>query len=233
MPFLIFYKMNNFIWPDIFGRYVTAFFTVKQIGINVDYISRLFSLKRDYIFMPIQNHSDNILIIEDNIQPQIADAVITTRSHLLIGVKVSDCVPILMLDQKRMVIGAVHAGWRGTATQIIKKTIIKFIEKYGSSPEDILFALGPSIRWCCYNVGEDVKNEVCKATGAGEYYKEENGKYFIDLLNANETQILSFFVPKRNIWKSNECTYCSPDKYYSFRYTKNYNGSQGGFIGIL
>jgi hypothetical protein len=225
--------MDNFIWPDIFGGDVKAFFTVKPIGIDAEYISRMFSLKKEYIFMPVQKHTDNILVIERDLHPQIADAVITNRKHLLIGVQVADCVPILMLDRSRMIIGAIHAGWRGTAAQIVKKTIRKITGQYGSSPEDILFALGPSIRWCCYNVGSEVKSAVCKATGRGEYCRGQNGAYFIDLLTANKIQILSSAVPEKNIWSSNECTYCLPDKYYSFRYTKEYNGSQGGYIGIL
>ncbi len=225
--------MDNCVWPDIFGRYVRAFFTMKPVGIDTDHISRMFSLKKDNIYMPIQNHTDYILVIENNLYPQIGDAVITKRKQLLIGVKVADCVPILILDRRKMIIGAVHAGWRGTATRILKKTIQKLIKQYGSSAEDILVAFGPSIRWCCYKVGQEVKNEVCRATGIGTYYREENGEYFIDLISANKIQILSLGVPEINIWESNDCTYCSPDKYYSFRYTKEYNGSQGGFIGIL
>ena len=80
----------------------------------------------------------------------------------------------------------------------------------------------------------DVKNAISKETGDGDYYiKKDNGKYCVDLASANIYQSISMGVPRENIWISDDCTYCNPDKYYSYRYEKAYNGSQGGFIGIL
>jgi copper oxidase (laccase) domain-containing protein len=108
------------------------------------------------------------------------------------------------------------------------------LENFGSSAADITVALGPSIRWKCYHVGHEVKDAVSKATGRGKYFiKISEGKYCIDLSSANILQMLSMGIPRKNIWSSDDCTYCNPDKYYSYRYNKDRTGRQGGFIGIL
>jgi YfiH family protein len=127
----------------------------------------------------------------------------------------------------------VHAGWRGTAAQIVKKTIKVLVERYSSAPADIIMAFGPSIRGDCYEVDIEVKDAVCRATGNDEFFVKKDRKCCIDLSSANMIQALSAGVHEKNIWSSTECTYCNPESYYSYRYSKKYNGSQGGFIGIF
>lgn len=241
--------MDRLILPDIFDGYVThvrkpgqgffsngvkAFFTKKSLGTDIKKISSILSIKKEDIYFPLQRHTDKVLVVKSDLEPKIADAVVTEREGILIGVQVADCVPILLFDRRRLIIGAVHAGWRGTAAQILKKTLKSMVERFGSSPEDIAVALGPSIRWSCYHVDHGVKNAIYKATGYGKYYIEEgDGGYCVDLSSANVLQALSMGVPEENIWSSHECTYCSPDEYYSYRYGKDRTGRQGGFIGIL
>jgi YfiH family protein len=142
-------------------------------------------------------------------------------------------VPIVLFDEKKRVIGAVHAGWRGTAAQILKKTIKVMVEHFRSSPDNIIMAFGPSIKGCCYAVDSDVNDAVCISTGAGEYSSRKNSKFFIDLSSANMVQALSLGVRKDNIWVSKECTFCNPDRFHSYRYHENHAGRQGGFIGIF
>jgi YfiH family protein len=241
--------MDRLILPDIFdgsvnpvrkpgqgffSNGVKAFFTKKSLGTDIKKISSMLSIKKEDIYFPLQRHTDKVLVVESDLEPKIADAVVTKRAGILIGVQVADCVPILLFDRKRLSIGAVHAGWRGTAAQILKKTINSMVEHFGSLPEDLTIALGPSIRWSCYRVDYGVKNAICKATGYGKYYIEKgDGGYCVDLSSANVLQALSLGVPEENIWGSHECTFCSPEEYYSYRYCKGHNGRQGGFIGIL
>ncbi|OHE59281.1 MAG: hypothetical protein A2Z47_07870 [Thermodesulfovibrio sp. RBG_19FT_COMBO_42_12] len=226
--------MDKFILPEIFSNGVKAFFTRKSLGTDVKKISSILSIKKEDIYFPIQRHTDKVLVVESDLEPKIADAVVTKRRGILVGIQVADCVPILLFDRRKLIIGAVHAGWRGTAAQILKKTIKSMVEHFGSLPEDIAVALGPSIRWSCYRVDSGVKNAICTATGDGRNYVEKSDDgYFVDLSSANVLQAISMGVLEENIWSSHECTYCSPDEYYSYRYSKSHNGSQGGFIGIL
>jgi YfiH family protein len=212
---------------------IHAFFTTNLLNNNLlDSIAKLASIPKKNIYLPIQKHTNKIHVLDSDLKPVIADAVLTEKKGLLIGVQVADCVPILLYDGSKGVIGAVHAGWRGTAAQILKNTIRTMQERFSSSPEDILIAMGPSIRQCCYEVDDEVKDALYKVTGEGDYYQRQNGRYFIDLLSANRIQALSMDVPQQNIWHSEECTCCNPDKFYSYRYAKGTNGRQGGFIGM-
>jgi len=226
--------MKHVLIPQIAHHAIKAFFTLKTVGTETKTISEMVSIEEDRIILPIQKHTDTVQIIEDTMQAEIADAVVTAKKNVLIGVQTADCVPILLFDKEKQVIGAVHAGWRGTAKGIVKKTLGVMHEKFRSSYEDIFAALGPSIRWNCYSVGPEVKEAVSRATGRGTYYrKNKGGTYSLDLSSANVTQMISLGIPERNIWISGECTFCNPERYYSYRYSKSYEGNQGGFIGIV
>ena len=185
------------------------------------------------VYIPVQRHTDRVLILTSAPEPEVADAVITNREGVLLGVQVADCVPIVLFDEKKRVIGAVHAGWRGTAAQILKKTIRIMVEHFRSSPDNIIIAVGPSIKGCCYEVGSDVNEAICTSTGAGEYSSRKDSKFFIDLASANMLQALSLGVREDKIWVSEECTFCNPDRFHSYRYNGNHAGRQGGFIGMF
>ncbi|MDO9287556.1 MAG: peptidoglycan editing factor PgeF [Thermodesulfovibrionales bacterium] len=234
--------METLIFPEIFSSRVTAFFTGKSPGADLDRISNVASVSKEKIYLPIQKHTDKVLLLYSDFSPMIADAVVTKDKGILIGIQTADCVPVLLCDMKKSVIGAVHAGWRGTAAEILKKTINSMCDKFSSVPEDIKIALGPSIRRCCYHVGYDVLESVIKATGSGDYHNPPlppfskggmGGFYCLDLATANKYQAISSGIPEKNIWMSQECTYCNPDRFYSYRYAKGSTGRQGGFIGIL
>ena len=220
--------------PGFAHRSLTAFFTLKTLGTDPKVISSIASIPEDQIFLPVQRHTDTVLVLEGGVQPEIADAVVTAEKNILIGVQTADCVPVLLFDKERGIVGAVHAGWRGTAKGIVKKTMRIMREKFHSSPKDIYAAVGPSIRWNCYCVGPEVLVSVSQATGPGNYYRRNgSGTFFLDLSSATIIQMISEGIPDGNIWLSDACTYCNPEKYFSYRYSKSYKGNQGGFIGIV
>lgn len=225
--------MDRLIFPDIFGPHVTAFFTGKTPGADLHEISRLLKIKEGNIFMPIQKHTDKVLILESSLEPRIADAVVTKDRNVLLGVQVADCVPVLIYEKGKGVSAAVHAGWRGTAEGILKKTIAAMTERFMCRAEDILVAIGPSIRGCCYQVDYDVAHRVGRATGAGEYCRKKGEKYYLDLSAANRLQALSMGVSEKNIWISPDCTFSNPDKYCSYRFAGGSTARQGGFIGKI
>jgi len=222
------------IIPDnMIGYNILAFFTNKKEGIDIKTLRINCSYKK--IFIPKQKHTNNIFILTkkslelDNI---IADGVLTNEIGILIGVNVADCVPILLMDRHFSgivkVVGAVHAGWRGTSQAILKNAIFTMIKVFNSQLKNIFIAIGPSIRGCCYDVTKDVFEMVKAETGKGNYYIIKDGKIFLDLALANVIQALSIGVPEKNIWLSKECTFCNP-QYISYRRTKS-NKRQGGFI---
>jgi len=225
---------NNLIFPPIFdGLPVKAFFTTKAINGELKTISETVDIPIASIYQPIQKHTDRIMLLSSSMNKAVADAVITKRTGILIGIDVADCVPILIYDKRSQAIGAVHAGWRGTSHQILKKTIYKMADNFGSIPSDILIAIGPAIRQCCYEVGTDVFEAIRNSTGEGHYYSKKGKKDFIDLPIANIHQALSLNIPLENIWDIGDCTFCSPDHFFSYRYSKGKTGRQSGYIGIF
>lgn len=219
-------------YPEIFDGLVMGFFTDREVGLEVE------GLTHRRIYYPIQEHTGKVMVLGKDLAPKVADAVITDGRGVMLGVKVADCVPVLLCDRQGRSIGAVHAGWKGTAQGIVKKAIEEMKKNFGSEPEDILVAMGPSIRWCCYVVGEDVFKAVKKATGEGEYFMTKDDDICLDLQSANKYQALSAGVRAENISVVEDCTFCYPKMYYSHRYIvstagkqKN-EGRQGGFIGF-
>ncbi len=224
--------METLIFPKIFGSRVKAFFTGKTPGADLQRISEISAMGKKNIFLPIQKHTDKVLLL-DSFEPRIGDAVITDRKGVLIGVQGADCVPVLLYDRRTHATGTVHAGWRGTAAEILKKTIEAMGDRFSSSPSDIIIAIGPGIRWCCYGVGYEVIEAVEKVTGAGDYFIMKGEKYCLDLPTANRHQAVAAGVLPENIWMSDDCTFCQNEKYYSYRFAKGPTGRQGGFIGVI
>ena len=222
--------------PNIDDPNIRAFFTTKDTFKGARPTRRLvsqeFGIPEDNIYLPIQEHTNKIHLLESGLDPIVADAVITARKNLLIGVLVADCVPVLLYDSEKKVIGAVHAGWRGTAGRILPDTIRMMNENFLTSPSNILMAIGPSIKQCCYEVGKEVTEGLLDATGSGNYFFKKDGSSFVDIAIANKVQALDAGVLLENIWLSGECTFCNPDKYHSNRYSKESAGRQGGFIGM-
>ena len=154
------------------------------------------------------------------------DAIISAEPGVAIGIKTADCVPVLLADAENRVVGCVHAGWRGTAANILGATI-DALRSRGCRPEDIHVAIGPSIGSCCYEVGEEVARHFVQwpdgivAAGVPK----------LDLRLINETQAREAGV--RQVWKSNECTFCRPERFYSFRREKEQAGRMISFISRL
>jgi YfiH family protein len=225
--------LQRLIFPEIFRGRVKAFFTGKDPGADLAEVARILRIKKEDIYLPIQKHTDKIFLLESSPEPKVADAVVTKEAGVLIGVQVADCVPVLIYEKEKGIIGAVHAGWRGTAAGILKKTIVMIMERYVCGPGGFYVAVGPSIKGCSYVVDHEVNDAVIKATGEGDYYSKKGKKYFLDLPLANKYQALSLGIPEPNIWVSDDCTYCNPHKFYSYRYARGSTGRQAAFIGKL
>lgn len=225
---------DKIIAPPVFnGEHVKAFFTTKAVHCDIHGLSELLGVTRENIYMPIQKHTDKVIVLDHDRGPKVGDAVISSNRGIFIGVQVADCVPVLLFDRKRKVAGAVHAGWRGTASSILKKAIETMSQRFFTSPQDIMMAIGPSIRWCCYEVEYEVIEAVKEASAEGDYYRKKGEKYCLDLAAANRQQAVSSGVSPDHIWLADECTFCLPSKYYSYRYAKGSEGRQCGVIGIV
>jgi YfiH family protein len=149
------------------------------------------------------------------------DALVTNVPGLHVGVRTADCVPILIVDERTRAVAAVHAGWRGTAENIVSHAVNEMITRYGSKPGDLRAAIGPSIGSCCYEVGPDV------ASRFGSWHHQADSR--LDLPQINERQFTEAGVA--DIWVARECTFCHPRRYFSFRREKEEAGRMISFIG--
>jgi hypothetical protein len=218
--------MHSLIFPEIFDGHVMGFFTDRTLGTSVE------SITHRRVYFPRQTHSDTVEIIDRNLEEREADAVITMRRDIILGVRTADCVPILLYDKKMLIIAAVHAGWRGTARGILKKTVARMQEVFLTRPEDILLAIGPSIGECCYEVEDHVAEAVSIGTGPGEYVSPRAaGRPHLDLQEANRVQALGLGIPEHQISVVDRCTCCS-NMFHSYRRDPSETGRQGGFIGF-
>ena len=116
----------------------------------------------------------------------------------------------LFLIRCRRAIGLAHAGWRGTYKAIAAKTVQKMQEKYASQPSDLKVVLGPGIRECCYQVGEEFRDYF------PSHVKDREGHLYVDVIGANRDQLLQAGVRQENIFDSGICTCCNKN-YFSFR----------------
>jgi len=199
-----------------------------------------------------QVHSDLIHRVEGVPErPLVGDGLITDVPRLLLAVQTADCLPVIVADKKRRVVGIFHAGWRGTVKRIVEKGVGEMRRWFGSDPRNMVAAIGPGVRRCCYQVGPEVRHsfESQFAYAGGLFHEMKQSdpvreKYpllfltarapghsdlpmrlFLDLAEANRRQLLDAGVPARNIESSALCTACHTELFFSFRAEKAAGGT--------
>ncbi|MEQ8704631.1 MAG: peptidoglycan editing factor PgeF [Phaeodactylibacter sp.] len=157
------------------------------------------------------------------------DAIITKEPGLLIGVTIADCTPVLVFDPKERAVAAIHAGWQGTAAQIVTHTLNRMEEAFGTHPEDCLAYIGTCITQPHYEVDERVAGRLPKA-----HLKPgvKPGKWLADLKGANQAQLLDAGIPEAHIEVSPYCTWADNDHYFSHRRNEGTTGRMMAVIGI-
>jgi len=151
-----------------------------------------------------------------------ADIIVSDDPSVAIGVRVADCTPILLFDSRKHVVGAAHAGWRGTALSAAARAVSAMRETFGSNASDLIGAIGPSLGPCCGEVGEEVA-QVFRSAGADERSIERwfrpgtAGKSHIDLWQANRDQLERAGVPREAIFSAELCTKTHNTRLHSYR----------------
>ena len=175
------------------------------------------------LVLPRQTHSDNIAIVTLETPSEAlegVDAVITHEEGLCIGVSTADCIPLLYFDAQHRVVAAVHAGWRGTAQDIVRHTLHAMQQHYGTQPCDVQAGIGPCIGQEAYEVGDEVVTALHDAGYNLEAIARRNpttGKMHIDLAAANADSLLRCGVDLMNIEVCGICTHRNSDTFYSVR----------------
>lgn len=195
-------------------------------------IARMFYMESKDFIIPHQTHGTKVLVIDSSFLSLTrseaietlygVDAVITNQKGIFLCVNTADCVPLLLYDKVNGVIGAIHAGWKGTVGRIVENTIRSMEQNYGSSVNNIIACIGPSVSQKRYEVGEEVihqfrskgfdlaHSEVC-------YRNESTNKFHLDLKEINRRELISLGIPEGAIEKSDLCTYDNEQWFFSAR----------------
>ncbi len=163
-----------------------------------------------------------------------ADALVTDEPGLSLMVFSADCIILLLHDPVTGSIGAVHAGWRGTALDLPAKAVRKMGRLFGARPEDIRVAVGAGIGPCCFETHDDVPNAMRSAFGGGaeDYIRPRGEKWTVDLKGLNAWRLREAGVREENMDGCPTCTACRTDLYWSHRITGDRRGVQGALIAL-
>ena len=158
------------------------------------------------------------------------DGLMTDVPGLALVIFSADCLPILLYDPVCKAIGAVHAGWRGTAQGIAAKAVDAMVREFGCERENICAAIGPCIGKCCFETDWDVPQAMLDALGpkAITGFTQQGEKYYVDNKFLNMLWLQRAGIGALDL--SPDCTKCSPDRYWSHRVHGGHRGSQAGII---
>lgn len=158
------------------------------------------------------------------------DGLVTNTPGLALVVFTADCTPVLLYDEVTGAVGAVHAGWKGTAQDITGKAVEAMVQNYGSDPRHIRAAIGPNISQCCFETDEDVPNALLDVYTEAicPYISQRGSKYYVNLKAVNAYALTRRGVEAIDI--STDCTLCQTDRFWSARKHRDERGSQGAII---
>ena len=162
-------------------------------------------------------------------EPPDADASSTDEAGALLAIETADCLPVLIVDPVAHRVAAAHAGWRGTAAGIVGRAVAWLAER-GSAPRDLQVALGPCIGPCCYEVGDELRNDFAEPDRAF-FVPGPQGRPHLDVRGINVRQLVAAGVPRDNIAHVDECTRCRPDLYCSYRRDGRGAGRMISYVG--
>jgi YfiH family protein len=190
----------------------------------------------DSLFDVWQVHSADAVCADAPRDPETpllqADIIFTDKPQVTLYMRFADCVPILFYDPKQRVVGLAHAGWLGTVRGTTSAAVKTMCERYGSRPENILAAIGPSIGVDHYEVGPDVISRVRESfnSSADRLIQSRAGKTYFDLWSANALQLQEAGVEKIEV--AGLCTACHLDDWFSHRAENGKTGRFGALIAL-
>jgi purine-nucleoside/S-methyl-5'-thioadenosine phosphorylase / adenosine deaminase len=176
-----------------------------------------------------QVHGDRILTVHQPLQTDGYDAYITNKPGVFLAVFVADCTPVLIYDPVQKACAAIHAGWKGTVSRIVVKTLNRMHLEFGTKAADCLAFIGACISFEAFEVGADVADHFSRDE---KRYGPDIHKFFVDLKAANRHQLLNAGLSAENIETSGYCTVRDNGLFFSHRKEKGTTGRMMAVIGI-
>lgn len=161
------------------------------------------------------------------------DGLITNEPGVILSTFYADCVPLYFVDPVHKAIGLSHSGWRGTVGRMGQKTLEAMKSAFGTNPEDVVAAIGPSICQECYEISEDVAEHFYNEFKGHEkeiLINKGNGKYLLNLWKTNEIVMLEAGIKPEHLAVTNICTCCNEKLLFSHRASQGKRGNLGAFL---
>ena len=223
-----------------------------QRGDNYEDVMKNYEIIADYIGYPVnkfvashQTHTTNIRVVTENDcgkgiiferDYEDIDGLVTNVPGIVLFTYYADCVPLYFFDEKNRVIALAHSGWKGTVGKIGKVMVEKMCAEFGSRPDDIFCAIGPSICQNCYEVSGDVAEEFMRNFSENEwksFIKDGRpGKYQLNLWEANRKIFLEAGILEAHIENREICTCCNKERLFSHRGLNGKRGNLAAFMAL-
>jgi len=211
---------------------------------NYEILCSAVGINTENLVLSQQTHTNNVKTVTaqdrgtGTTKPSFCDVdgLITNESGVALVTQYADCTPLLFCDPVKRVVATSHAGWRGTVKQIGKATVEKMVSEFGCDPKDIIVAIGPCIKECCYEVDDPVHSEFLKIPffNLSEIFKDKgNGKYMLNLVEANRQILINSGILPENIDASDICTCCNHEDLHSHRATAGKRGNLAAIIELI
>lgn len=210
---------------------------------NYRRMAKALELDENRMVLTWQTHTTNVRVVaeEDEGKGTVkerdyrdVDGLITNRPGVTLVTFFADCVPLYFVDTRNRAIGLSHSGWRGTVNRMGAVTLKAMNREFGTRPEDVAVCIGPSICQDCYEVGAEVIEAFAAAFDKKHhehmFYKKPNGKYQLDLWEANRIILLEAGVPESRISVTDICTHCNPGLLFSHRTAAEKRGNLCAFL---
>lgn len=161
------------------------------------------------------------------------DGAVTNSTGVALSVVTADCLPILIYEQNKKIIGAVHAGWKGASLGILRNALAAIRQDFGGSPQDCIVLMGPALGHCCFEIQRDVLEILQERLPYWpQVVKTTQNRFYFDLQLTNVLQAREMGVSHENIWTLDFCTFCQPGWFHSYRRDKSQAGRMISVISL-
>jgi polyphenol oxidase len=177
--------------------------------------------------IPGQVHSAQVQLVHEPGLYKACDALVTRTPRVFLCVTVADCLPILMFDPEHLAVAGVHAGWRGTAAEIVRSAVQTMQDHFRTDPRQLVVFIGPGAGSCCYEIGDEVADRI-----DAQFVVHRGSSSFADLKAANSAQLQSSGVLASNIEVHPSCTISEADRFHSYRRDRDRSGRMMAVVGL-
>lgn len=193
-----------------------------HVQANLNALAKAVGYRAEALFEVSQVHGNTVRIARPDEQPadvrrEEADVLVATEPNVAIGIRVADCIAALIIDPDSGAVAGVHAGWRGVVERAADAAIDTLIASVRARPERLRVATFPHIRGCCFEVGDDVAQTIAAASDARDVIDRSRAKPRVHLLPVLQAQLRARGIVDRHTQDIAGCTYCEPQRFFSFR----------------